>query len=99
MVESIGFRIERQWINRAWFIPLIIMVFSLFFPVCADPGSPASGPDVTVAGCDAVINAAVINDVPIGTIPDERIDLTIRVENVGNREVPGYRIKMYLVKE
>lgn len=39
-----------------------------------------------------------MGDIPLGTIPDERLLVTITVRNMGNQEVPGFKIKAYLVR-
>lgn len=57
-----------------------------------------SGPDVAIIDATARLDISDIGDIPLGTVVDERLILTITVKNVGNREAPGYKLKSFLVR-
>ncbi|HWQ67478.1 MAG TPA: NosD domain-containing protein [Methanospirillum sp.] len=66
----------------------------------ADPGGQiASGADLQVVNITNTLDITDAGDIPLGTIPDERIVTTLTVANRGDRTASGFRIKMFLVKE
>ncbi len=59
---------------------------------------PEEGPDVAVIDASVKMDISDMGDIPLGTIPDERLIVTITVKNLGNREAPGYKLRAYLVR-
>lgn len=57
-----------------------------------------TGPDIAILDVSAKMDISDMGNVPLGTIPDERLLVTITVQNIGNREAPGYKLRTYLVR-
>lgn len=60
--------------------------------------TPESGPDVAIIDATVKMDISEMGEIPLGTIPDERMIITITVKNTGNREAPGYKLKAFLVR-
>jgi parallel beta-helix repeat protein len=57
-----------------------------------------TGPDVAIIDATVRMDISEMGEIPLGTIPDERLIVTITVKNTGNREAPGYKLKAFLVR-
>ena len=57
-----------------------------------------SGPDVAIIDASVKMDISDMGEITLGTIPDERLIITITVQNTGNREAPGYKLRAYLVR-
>lgn len=57
-----------------------------------------SGPDVAIIDASVKMDISEMGEITLGTIPDERLIVTITVQNTGNREAPGYKLRAYLVR-
>ena len=63
-----------------------------------ESGPLGSGPDIAILDASVKMDISDMGDIPLGTIPEERLIVTITIRNMGNREVPGFKIKAYLVR-
>jgi len=61
-------------------------------------GDAESGPDVAIIDATVKMDISDMEEISLGTIPDERLIVTITVKNTGNREAPGYKLRAYLVR-
>ncbi len=61
-------------------------------------GDTESGPDVAIIDATVQMDISDMEEISLGTIPDERLIVTITVKNTGDREAPGYKLRAYLVR-
>jgi len=55
--------------------------------------------DITIINASAILDISNLDDIPLGTIPEENLMVTITVKNIGKHEAPGYKLKAYLIKD
>ncbi|MDD1723638.1 MAG: hypothetical protein LUQ07_00760, partial [Methanospirillum sp.] len=60
--------------------------------------SIASGPDLAIVDAGISMDISEMEEIPLGTIPNEVLKVSITVQNKGNREAPGYKLRAYLVR-
>lgn len=82
---------------------LLICVWCVSWVNAEDTDPPVSepigaGPDIAIIDISAKMDISDMGNIPLGTIPDERLLVTITVQNIGNREAPGYKLRTYMVR-
>ena len=84
----------------SFFIVTFLVCIGMILIVSGDDaGTENRVPSVTVIDASAVIDTSQMGAIPIGQIPDERINLATTVANNENKLIPGLRIRSFLVKE
>lgn len=100
-----GKRVLKSFYSRQFIILtlLLICVWCVAYVYAEDTEPPVSetigtGPDIAIIDISAKMDISDMGNVPLGTIPDERLLVTITVQNIGSREAPGYKLRTYLVR-
>lgn len=92
---------RRNYRVLAFFFLIFVTAGLLIQPVSADEQDKDnldSGPDVAILDATVKMDISSFEEIPLGTIPDERLVVTITVKNTGNREAPGYKLRSFLVR-
>jgi len=93
------YHIERIFLSTLFFISIICWFGTC--GVCAEDKvdeNLESGPDVAILDASVKMDISEMGEIPLGTIPEERLVVTITVQNTGNREAPGFKLRAYLVR-
>ncbi|MDX8549141.1 right-handed parallel beta-helix repeat-containing protein [Methanospirillum sp. J.3.6.1-F.2.7.3] len=93
------YHIERIFLSTLFFISIICWFGTC--GVCAEDNideNLESGPDVAILDASVKMDISEMGEIPLGTIPEERLVVTITVQNTGNREAPGFKLRAYLVR-
>ena len=80
---------------------IMLMAGAVTGQVLAETGTDetlSTGPDVAIIDATVKMDISEMGEIPLGTIPDERLIITITVKNTGSREAPGYKLKAFLVR-
>lgn len=80
---------------------IMLMAGAVTGQVLAETGTNetlSTGPDVAIIDATVKMDISEMGEIPLGTIPDERLIITITVKNTGSREAPGYKLKAFLVR-
>jgi len=88
-------------IVRVMMLGLLLITMTFVGLVYGDTQAKASldsGPDVAIIDASVKMDISDMGEITLGTIPDERLIITITVQNTGNREAPGYKLRAYLVR-
>ena len=88
-------------IVRVMMLGLLLITMTFVGVVYGDTQAKASldsGPDVAIIDASVKMDISDMGEITLGTIPDERLIITITVQNTGNREAPGYKLRAYLVR-
>ena len=103
-IQKKGVKTRHKYRFRVIGVTLLFMLLiagSFVGTVLASNGeekTPESGPDVAIIDATVKMDISEMGEIPLGTIPDERMIITITVKNTGNREAPGYKLKAFLVR-
>lgn len=93
------YHIERIFLSTMFFIGIICWcgISGVYAENISDE-KLESGPDVAILDASVKMDISEMGEIPLGTIPDERLVVTITVQNTGNREAPGFKLRAYLVR-
>lgn len=80
------------------FLAMVLVMPGTLAEKAGSSDSIASGPDPAIIEAGISMDISEMEDIPLGTIPNEVLKVTIKVQNRGNREAPGYKVRAYLVR-
>jgi parallel beta-helix repeat protein len=91
-------------INMIRFTILLLIFLTIIAPevMLADSNNttkltPGDWQDVAIINGSVKLDIDDFDDIPLGTIPEESLFVTVSVRNNGKHEAPGYKIRAYLV--
>lgn len=95
---------QKNLVQTEWFKGFLFLLFIsglIIQGVTAADGKTdnlESGPDVAIIDASVKMDTSDLGEIPLGALPEESLIVTITVQNAGNREAPGYKIRSYLVR-